>query len=88
MSDISQLASRVGGEKGGVGQILPISLHYLAQGEEQEGGLPGGYKEMSSIFAYQYRPRNTSPNAGGGRELRGLSHEYSCALHTRDMEPK
>ncbi len=36
MSDISQLASRVGGEvgrKGGVWQILHISLHYLALGE-------------------------------------------------------
>ncbi len=33
----------------------------------------GGYKEMSSIFADQWRPRDTSPNAGGGRELRGLS---------------
>ncbi len=37
MSDISQLASRV--ERGGVG--LPISLHYLAQGEGQGGG--GGF---------------------------------------------
>ncbi len=33
----------------------------------------GGYKEMSSIFADQYRHRKTSPNAGGVGELRGLS---------------
>jgi hypothetical protein len=40
MSDISQLASRVGG--GGEvewGSKLPISLHYSAKGEGQGGGL-------------------------------------------------
>jgi hypothetical protein len=39
MSDISPLASRVGGE-GDWGAQVPLSLHYLAQGEGQgEGGL-------------------------------------------------
>jgi len=33
-----------------------------------------GHKEMSSIFADQYRPSSyMSPNEGGGVELRGLS---------------
>ncbi len=36
--DISQLTSRVGG-KGVWDSKLPISLHYLAQGERQGGGL-------------------------------------------------
>jgi hypothetical protein len=31
---------------------------------------------MSSIFADQERPRNTSSNAGGGGELPGLSHVH------------
>jgi hypothetical protein len=37
--------------------------------------ISGGNKEMSSIFADQKRPRNTSPNAGkgGGGGLLGLS---------------
>jgi hypothetical protein len=39
----------------------------------RETVMQGGYKEMSSIFADQWRPRNTSPNAGGGGELLGLS---------------
>jgi hypothetical protein len=40
MSDISQLASSVGeGGEGSWGSKLPISLHYLAQGEGQGGGL-------------------------------------------------
>jgi hypothetical protein len=43
MSDISQLTSRVG-EGGGVGEEwdtkVPISLHYLAQGDGQRGGFP------------------------------------------------
>jgi hypothetical protein len=38
MSDILQIASRVGGE-GEWDTKLPISLHYLAQGEGQRGGL-------------------------------------------------
>jgi hypothetical protein len=38
LSDISQLASRVGGREGELGKILSISLHYLAQGERQGGG--------------------------------------------------
>ncbi len=37
MSDISQLDSRVG--EGEWGTKVPISLHYLAQGEGQLGGL-------------------------------------------------
>ncbi len=38
--DISQLASRVGGgDEGEWGRKLPISLHILAQGEGQGGGL-------------------------------------------------
>jgi hypothetical protein len=48
MSDISQLASRVGG--GGVGQSLSIPLHYLAQGERQGGADPclslGGLRSL------------------------------------------
>ncbi len=48
----------------------------------------GGYKEMSSIFADQYRPRNTSPNAGGGVELRGFSQWVQYLCTSRDMEPK
>ncbi len=40
LSAISQLASRVGdGGEGELGKILSISLHYLAQGERQEGGV-------------------------------------------------
>jgi hypothetical protein len=44
----------------------------------------GGYKEMSSIFADQGRPRNTNPNEGGGGG--GVAcvvsaNEYSCAHH-------
>jgi hypothetical protein len=38
MSDISPLASRVGGE-GVWGNKIPLSLHYLAQGEGMVGGL-------------------------------------------------
>ncbi len=38
MSDISSLASRVGGE-GDWGNKVPLSLHYMAQGEVQGGGL-------------------------------------------------
>jgi hypothetical protein len=34
---------------------------------------PGGYKEMSSILADQWRPSYMSPNAGKGGRLRGLS---------------
>jgi hypothetical protein len=33
LSDISQLASRVGGGGGGVGQSLYISLHYMQSGQ-------------------------------------------------------
>jgi hypothetical protein len=40
----------------------------------------GGYKEMSSIFADQQRPRNTSPNAGGGSFVVS-ANENSCAHH-------
>jgi hypothetical protein len=39
MSDISQLASRVGGGEGEWGNKLSISLHYLAHGEGQGEGL-------------------------------------------------
>ncbi len=41
MSDISQIASRVGGRGGDWerGSKLPISLHYLVQGEGTAGGL-------------------------------------------------
>jgi hypothetical protein len=38
MSDISQLASKVGGE-GEWGNKLPISLHYLAQAEGKVWGV-------------------------------------------------
>jgi hypothetical protein len=41
---------------------------------------PGGYKEMSSIFADQKRPRNTSPNAGRGGAVAG-SQPMSTAVH-------
>ncbi len=47
-----------------------VTLFFYAQAGQ---GFAGGYNEMSSIFADQQRLRNTSPNAGGGRELRGLS---------------
>jgi hypothetical protein len=42
MSDISQLASRVGGDRGGVWKILPISLHYtwLRERGRQGGSVP------------------------------------------------
>jgi hypothetical protein len=42
----------------------------------------GGYKEMSSIFADQKRPRNTIPNAGGGEGggCRVSANEYT-AVH-------
>jgi hypothetical protein len=42
MSDISQLASRVWGRRGGEeewGNTLPLTLHYLHQGEGQGGRL-------------------------------------------------
>ncbi len=39
-----------------------------------------GYKEMSSIFADQQRPRNTSPNAGGERGVAG-SQPMSTTVH-------
>ncbi len=37
----------------------------------------GGYKEMSSIFADQSRPRNTSPNAVRGGSCGVSANEYS-----------
>ncbi len=40
---------------------------------------PGGYKEMSSIFADQWRLRITSSNAGGGGGGGVSANEYSCA---------
>ncbi len=44
----------------------------------------GGYKEMSSILADQYRPSLYEPKCGG---LRGLSQwEQLCT--SRDMESK
>jgi hypothetical protein len=33
---------------------------------------------MSSIWLTSSAPSFMSPNAGGGRELRGISNEYSC----------
>jgi hypothetical protein len=43
--------------------------------------IAGGYKEMSSIFADQQRPRNTSPNAGEGGGVAGYQQMNSCAHH-------
>jgi hypothetical protein len=40
----------------------------------------GGYKEMSSIFADQWRPRITSPNVGGREGVAG-SQPMSTAVH-------
>ncbi len=50
-----------------VTQSQVLQVHFVKKVSKS-----GGYKEMSSIFAAQYRPRNMSPNAGGGGELRGL----------------
>ncbi len=39
-------------------------------------------RQMSSVFAYQqWRPLNTSPNAGGGGSCVASAYEYSCAHH-------
>ena len=51
MSDVSQLASRVGGE-GEWGSELPISLHYLAQVEGQEGELRSLPLTKNSLHIY------------------------------------
>ncbi len=41
----------------------------------------GSYTDMSSTFADQQLPRNTSPNAGGGGSFGVSANEYSCAHH-------
>ncbi len=45
------------------------------------GFYPGGYKEMSSTFADQERPRISSQNARGGGDCRVSANECSCAHH-------
>ncbi len=68
-------------------RLLLIKAHLLTTKKKMFVAPAGGYKERSSIFADQLRPSNTSPNAGGEMELRGLSHwEQLCT--SRDMEPK
>jgi hypothetical protein len=53
LSAISQLASRVGGRggEGEWGSDLPISIHYLAQGEGQGGGLRSPSLTMTCILS-------------------------------------
>ena len=58
----------------------PFKKRQLADGRGEGVGrganeslAPGSNKEMSSIFADQWRPRITSLNAGGEWGLRGLS---------------
>jgi hypothetical protein len=49
---------------------------------------PEGYKEMSSIFADQKRPRiRVQMGGGGGEVLRGHS-QFVQLLTTGEMEPK
>ncbi len=49
-------------------------------------GFYQGYKEMSSIFADQKRPRNTSPNEGVGGSC--ILSQWAQLCTSRDMEPK
>jgi hypothetical protein len=61
-------------------QHVAVAHRHLQAGVK-EGVLESGvYKEKSSIFADQWRPRNTSPNAGGGGSCAG-SQPISTAVH-------
>ncbi len=58
LSAISQLASRVGGGGGDLGNILSISLHYMAQGERQGGGrIPSPWIESRTVAIVISQPQ-------------------------------
>jgi hypothetical protein len=61
-SDVSGGCFEACGGAGDVVNSLTMERLWIVE-TEGDWLLAGGYKEMSSIFADQKRPRNTSPNA-------------------------